>query len=85
MICPLISTTEKGGPAAGHRRADKVTGMQFPLSVRLAKRAAGSTVMPSATNFLRSQPLRVGRSVPPITACDFVNHQSRSGFVYRPA
>jgi hypothetical protein len=51
MICPLISATEKGGPAARHRRADKVTGMQFPLSVRLAECAAGSTAMPSAANF----------------------------------
>jgi hypothetical protein len=35
--------------------------------------------------FLDVQPLRVGLSVRPITSCDFVNHQLRSGFVYRPA
>jgi hypothetical protein len=32
MICPVISIThKKGGPAARHRRADKVTGHAIPV------------------------------------------------------
>jgi hypothetical protein len=55
MICSLISITEKDGRRQDTAGPDKVTGMQFPLSVRLAECGTGSTVL-SSVNFYGLQP-----------------------------
>jgi hypothetical protein len=51
MICSLISTPKKEAWRHITAKADKVTGMQFPLSVRLVECAAGSMVLQTAANF----------------------------------
>ena len=50
MICSLIDP-EKEAWRHVTAKADKVTGMQFPLSVRLVECAAGSMVLQTAANF----------------------------------
>jgi hypothetical protein len=50
MICSLISTTEKEGRPLDTAGPVYVTGMEFPLDVRLTKCAAGSTVLQSRAN-----------------------------------
>jgi hypothetical protein len=53
MICPLIST-RKNEATGEYRRPDKVTGMQFPSSIRLAEWATGSTVLSGASRQMPS-------------------------------